>query len=189
MELNTKIPIDLFHGTTEVKVKSNIFSNYAVEADVKLRGNVYATVKVKLPQDRNDILNLRSQLTSRLEGRETLLYGISNRYMNSSCTLPSIDSMMGLKICLEYSLPDVSDTEKLYPSLVLSGPVIFDIHLDKADLSAKIFNFEHKWDKGEKVSNGLVTFETPYTKVNINYGNVHFRKRIHTSRSRKCDSS
>ena len=165
MELNTKMSIDLFHGTTEVKVKSNIFSNYAVEADVKLRGNVYASVKVKLPQDRNDILSLRSQLTSRLEGRETLLYGISNRYMNSSCTWPSIDSMMGLKMCVEYSLPDVSDTEKPYPSLVLSGPVIFDIHLDKADLSAKVFNFEYKWDKGEKVSNGSVTFETPHTKI------------------------
>lgn len=165
MEMNIKMQIDLFHASTDIKVKSNIYSNYAFETDVKLKGNTYASISFKLPQDRNDIFSVRSQLTSQIDGRETSLYGITNRYMNSTCTWPSIDTMVGLKLCIDYSLPDVSDTEKIYPSLVLSGPVVFDIHLDKADLSAKVFNFEYKWDRGIESSNGSITFETPNTKI------------------------
>lgn len=165
MELSTKMQIDLFHASTDVKVKSNVYSNYAIEADVKIDNNKYASVKVKLPQDRNDIFSIRSQLISNIEGQDMLFNGISDRYMNSTCTWPSIDSMLGLKVCVDYSLPDVSDTSKVYPSLVLSGPIVFDIHLDKADLSAKIFNFEYQWNKGKEFSHGSMTFETPDTKI------------------------
>ena len=165
MELSTKMMIDLFHATTDIKVKSNIYSNYAIESDVKIDGFKYASLKLKLPQDRNDIFSIRSELIGNIEGEDRLLNGISNRYMNSSCTWPSIDNMIGLKVCVDYSLPDVSDADKVYPSLVLSGPIIFDIHLDKADLSAKIFNFEYQWNKGNEISEGSITFETPSTRI------------------------
>lgn len=165
MELSNKMQIDLFHASTDVRVKSNIYSNYEVEADVKIEGNKYASLKVKLPKDRNDIFSVRSQLKSYIEGKDLPLYGITDRYKNSTCTWPSIDDMLGLKVCIDYSLPDVSDTSKVYPSLVLSGPIVFDIHLDKADSSAKIFNFEYKWNKGREFSHGSITFETPNTKI------------------------
>lgn len=165
MELSTKMQIDLFYASTDVKVKSNIYSNYAVEADVKIDGNKYATLKVKLPEDRNDIFSIRSQMISNIQGQDIQLNGITDRYMNSTCTWPSIDDMLGLKVCVDYSLPDVSDTTKVYPSLVLSGPIVFDIHLDKADLSAKIYNFEYEWNKGKELSHGSITFETPNTKI------------------------
>lgn len=165
MEMSTKMQIDLFHASTDVRVKSNIYSNYEIEADVKIEGNKYASLKVKLPKDRNDIFSVRSQLKSNIEGKDLPLYGITDRYKNSTCTWPSIDDMLGLKVCIDYSLPDVSDASKVYPSLVLSGPIVFDIHLDKADSSAKIFNFEYKWNKGREFSHGSITFETPNTKI------------------------
>lgn len=165
MELSTKMQIDLFHATTDVKVKSNIYSNYAIEADIKLEANKHASMKLKLPQDRNDIFSIRSQLIANVEGNDNLLYGITDRYMNTTCTWPSIDNMIGLKVCIDYSLPDVSDTSKTYPSLVLSGPIVFDIHLDKADLSAKIFNFDYQWNYDKDFSHGSITFETPDTKI------------------------
>lgn len=99
MELSTIMSIDLFHASTEIKVKSNIYSNYAIEIDAKTEGSSFASFKLKLPQDRNDILSIRSHLIANIEGSETLLHGISNRYMNSSCTWPSIDDMLGLKLC------------------------------------------------------------------------------------------
>lgn len=165
MEMNFKMQIDLFHASTDIKVKSNLYSNYAIESEVRLLGNTYATINFRLPQDRNDIFSIRSQLTSLISGHETSLYGITNRYMNSTCTWPSLDTMVGLKLCIDYSMPDVSDRTSKFPSLVLSGPVMFDIHLDKADLSAKVFNFEYKWHRGMESSNGSITFETPNTKI------------------------
>lgn len=165
MELSTKMQIDLFHATTDIKVKSNIYSNYAIEMDIRMEGNKYASLKMKLPQDRNAIFSIHSEIIGNIEGQEKLLNGITYRYMNSTCTWPSIDNMLGLKVCVDYSLPDVSDTDKVFPSLVLSGPIIFDIHLDKADLSAKIFNFEYQWNKGNELSHGSITFETPNTII------------------------
>lgn len=165
MELSTTMQIDLFHASTDVRVKSNIYSNYAIEVEAKALGSSYASVKVKLPQDRNDILSIRSQLIANIEGSEKLLVGISDRYLNTSCSWPSIDEMLGLKLCIDYSLPDVSETEKNYPSLVLSGPIVFDMHLDKSDLSAKLFNFEYRSTKNQDTSESFITFETPMSSV------------------------
>lgn len=165
MELSTSLTIDLFYASTDVKVKTNIFSNFAFEANANIKGGSYASLKVKLPQDRNDILSIRSQLIASIKGKEELLYGIPDRWVNSSCSSPSIEEMIGLKLCVDYSLPDLSKSEKNYPSLVLSGPVVFDIHLDKTDISAKIFNFDYSWIKNEQSSKLSMVFETPLSTV------------------------
>lgn len=57
--------------------------------------------------------------------------GIAKRYWNTTCTWPIIDRAIGLKICSDYELPDVSNAKE-YPSLILAGPTNLDIHLDKA---------------------------------------------------------
>lgn len=139
MELSTKMQIDLFHAATDVRVKLNIYSIYEFAAQ------------------------------EQLDGQDLPLYGITNRYMNSTCTRPSIDEHARTQSLNRHSLPDVSDTSKVYPSLVLSGPIVFDIHVDKADSSEKIFNFEYKGrtrrNKGREFSHGSITFETPNTKI------------------------
>lgn len=165
MELNSAMQMDLFYTSTEVKFKSNVYSNYALETDFKIKDITHASLKLQLPQDRNDIFSIRTQLLSKLKGEEKLLYGIHNRYVNTTCTWPTVDEALGLKVCVDYSVPDVSDHEKIYPSLILSGPLTFDIHLDKADLSAKTFTFDYNWKPGESESEGSVIFETPNTKI------------------------
>lgn len=167
MELSTKMQIDMFHAATDVRVKSNVYSNYAVETEIKLNRTEKLSLKMKLPQDRNDIFSIQTQLMSNIEDEDTILYGITNRYENSTCTWPSVNEKLGLKVCVDYLLPDVNDASKGYPSLVLSGPISFDIHLDKADLSAKNYNFEYQWIKkgGKDSSMASITFETPETKI------------------------
>lgn len=165
MELNTAMQVDLFYDTTEVKFKSNIYSNYALETAIALQNYTKASVKLQLPKDRNDIFSIRTQLLSKLEGTESLLYGINDKYNGTSCTWPAIDETIGLQVCVDYNLPDVSNQEKNYPSLIFSGPINFDIHLDKADLSAKIFTFDYNWKSGKSGSEGSVVFETPNTKI------------------------
>lgn len=166
MELSTKMQIDMFHATTDVRVKSNIYSNYAVETELKLDNGEKLTLNMKLPQDRNDIFSVQTKLMSNIEDEDTILYGITNRYKNSTCSWPSVNEKLGLKVCVDYLLPDVNDVSRGYPSLVLSGPISFDIHLDKADLSAKLYNFVYKWIKHNKDSSTVsITFETPETEI------------------------
>lgn len=165
VELNANMQMDLFYGSTEVKFKSNVYSNYALEANLNVKDYTHASLKVKVPQDRNDIFSIRTELISKIEGRDSFLNGINKRFLNTSCTWPTIDQTLGLKVCIDYSLPDVSDQSKIYPSLILSGPITFDIHLDKADLSAKIFTFDYNWKFERDHSEASVIFETPNSKI------------------------
>lgn len=165
MELNTAMQVDLFYDTTEIKFKSNVYSNYALETDIVLENYTRASVNVKLPQDRNDIFSIRTQLLSKLEGKESLLYGINDKYNGTSCTWPAVEETFGLQVCIDYNLPDVSDQDKNFPSLILSGPINFDIHLDKADLSAKMFTFDYNLKRSKAGSEGSIVFETPSTKI------------------------
>jgi hypothetical protein len=165
MELSTKLKVDLFYATTDVKLKTNVYSNYAIETDLKINATNFMSINVKLPQDRNDIFSVRSQLIGNIEGEDTILEGINDRYVNSTCTWPAINDAIGLKVCIDYSFPDVSNVNKTYPSMVLSGPAVFDINRDKTDLSAKLFSFEYQWNGGGKSSEASLIFETPNSKI------------------------
>jgi hypothetical protein len=123
------------------------------------------SLKVKLPQERNEIFSIRTKMGVNKNGKDYTIGGISSRYDNTTCTWPSIDDALGLKMCIDYSVPDVSETEKSYPSLLLSGPIKFDIHLDKTDPTAKVFNFEYEWSKNSTESQGIFKFETPGSQI------------------------
>ena len=101
VELNANMQMDLFYSTTEVKFKSNIYSNYALESNLKIKDYTHASLKVEVPQDRNDIFSIRTELISKIEGRDSFLNGINNRFVNSSCTWPTIDETVGLKMCID----------------------------------------------------------------------------------------
>lgn len=153
---------DFFFAKAGIKVKSNLYSSSSIEAKLKVRGNKLVSLQVSLPQDRNDIFNARSELIVMKHAADISQKGISHRYSNSSCTWPIISRAVGLKMCAEFSLPDVSNSTE-YPSLVLSGPLELNVHLDKADLTAKIFSFKYRSENNKEtgVSEHSFVFDTP----------------------------
>lgn len=84
-----------------------------------------------------------------------------NFFEHFSSTWPFIDRALGLKVCAEYSLPDVSNSTTQLPSLILSGPINLNIHLDKADLTAKTFLFEYRSEDSSDISKTSFVFHTP----------------------------
>lgn len=155
---------DLFYDGCGVKVKANIYSSAAVESKLKLSlnpQNKMVSLQINLPQERNDILSVRSEMLVLKQDREIKQRGFRKRYANSTCTWPIVERAVGLKLCSDYSLPDVSKTKLAHPSLILSGPVKLDIHLDKTDPTARTYHFLFNWDEHEKMSEGSITFETP----------------------------
>lgn len=157
---------DYFYGISGIRVKSNLYSSSSVEAKLKVDGKNYVSLQFGLPQDRNDIISARSELIVLQHEREIRQPGIVKRYENSTCTWPGIERAVGLKVCSDYSLPDVSKSERPLPSLLLCGPLDVEVHIDKADVSAKIFSIEYKWiDAPGGRSSGTFTFETPNTDI------------------------
>lgn len=161
---------DLFYETIGVKVKANLYSSTAVEANIKLKtnpGDQLVSVQLNLPQERNEILSVRSEMTVLQEHNEIRQRGFKKRYTNSTCTWPYVEKAVGLKLCADYSLPDVSKTKLTHPSLILSGPVKLDIHLDKADPTARLFELEYRWvmDNLTNIAEGSMIFHTPGSEI------------------------
>lgn len=156
---------DFFFGTTGVRVKSNLYSSSSIEADFKVNGKNYVSLQFGLPQDRNEIISVKSDIFVIEKDVEVRQRGIPKRYVNSTCTWPAIERAVGLKVCSDYSLPDLSRSTRELPSVLLCGPISINMHIDKADLSAKSFLFEYKWNDYVNRSVGSLIFETPNTDV------------------------
>lgn len=156
---------DYYYGSSGIRVKSNLYSSSSVEANLTVDGKNHISLQFGLPQDRNDIISARSELVVLHHERETRQPGIQKRYANSTCTWPGIERAVGLKICSDYSLPDVSKSVRPLPSLLLCGPIDIEMHVDKADLSAKTFSFEYKWLESANKSKGSFIFATPNTEI------------------------
>uniref|UniRef100_A0A182V1W1 Vitellogenin domain-containing protein n=1 Tax=Anopheles merus TaxID=30066 RepID=A0A182V1W1_ANOME len=167
--------LELFKISDERKKLASLFdgkeSSYTksstLAAHLKLRGSDQAVLQVSLPQERNDIFSICSEMFVLTERRELQQAGIERRYSNSTCTWPFIDQAIGLKMCTNYSLPDVSNTGKdvEVPSLILSGPVNFDVSLEKADPTAKMFVLKYSWAERQNQTIVGVVFETPNSQI------------------------
>lgn len=164
VDITATMKTDFIHTATGIKVKSNLYSSSALEAKLKVRGDRLASLQFSLPQDHNEIFSVRSEMLVFHDSKETRPKGIANRYSNSTCTWPVIDRAIGLKLCADYSLPDVSNNTNV-PSLILSGPVNMDISLQKADPTAKVFLFQYSWDRQYNSSSGSIIFETPNSQI------------------------
>lgn len=164
LDVVTTMKADFFQAFAGIKVKSNLYSSSSVETKLKIRGTKLVSFQFSLPQDRNDIFSASSELLVIKYDRDIPQKGITRRYTNSTCTWPVIDRAIGLKLCADYSLPDVSNQTNV-PSLILSGPIKIDIHVDKADPTAKVFLFECRWESLGPNSEGSFIFQTPNTKI------------------------
>lgn len=128
---------DYFYGTSGIRVKSNLYSSVSIETNLKVDGKNYVSLQFGLPQDRNDIISARSELIVLRHEKEIRQPGIEKRYANSSCTWPGVERAIGLKVCSDYSLPDVSKSQRELPSLLLCGPLDVEVHIDKGKLVAR----------------------------------------------------
>lgn len=156
---------DYFYGTSGIRVKSNLFSSSSIEANLTVDGKNYVSLQFGLPQDRNDIISARSEMIVLRHEQEIRQPGIQKRYENSTCTWPGVERAIGLKVCSDYSLPDISKSVRQLPSLLLCGPVSVEAHIDKDDLSAKTFSVEYKWVDSPDHSSGSFIFETPNSEI------------------------
>lgn len=165
LDIITSMQSDYFYGTSGVRVKSNFFSSSRVESQLKVRGKNLVSFQFGLPQDRNDIFSASSELLVMQYAQDIPQYGIEKRYTNSTCTWPTVERAIGLKICGNYTFPDVSDSVEPIPSLLLCGPINVDFHIFKNDVTAKTYSFEYRWKESKQLSQGTFVFQTPGSQI------------------------
>ncbi|XP_034669576.1 uncharacterized protein LOC117902369 [Drosophila subobscura] len=164
VDIISTMQTDMFWGESGIKVKSNLYSNSELEATLKVRGRNLVSFAFNLPQDKNEIFSVRSELLVMKRNEELPQAGIPKRSSNSTCTWPVLDRALGLQMCSHYSVADLSNATSAYPSLLLAGPLNLSLILKKSDLSAKKYVFEYRWDQHE-LDNFSLVFTTPGSKV------------------------
>lgn len=156
---------DYFYGSSGIRVKNNLYSSSSIEANLTVDGSSSVSLQIGLPQDRNDIVSARSKLIVIRHGKEIQQPGIIKRYANSTCTWPGIERAIGLKVCSNYSLPDISKSERPLPSLIMCGPIDITLYVNKMDVTAKVYSFEYNWADSGARSTGTFVFNTPSSSI------------------------
>nr|CAH7759077.1 unnamed protein product [Callosobruchus chinensis] len=54
-----EMTVDAFYAGTGIKLKANMFTDSAVKADIKVKGNRLASLKFSLPRETNEIFSAR----------------------------------------------------------------------------------------------------------------------------------
>ncbi|XP_054083621.1 apolipophorins [Zeugodacus cucurbitae] len=153
---------DMFYAQSGIKVKSTFYSNMDVEADLTVHGKNLVSFSFSLPQNTSEVLSVQSELIKMTHSKDEPQTGVESRRSNSTCTWSLLETTFGLKMCIDYSVPNLNNSKQaLYPELILSGPLNFSVVLSKSDPTTKKWTFELTSNKQENNSKWAFIFHTP----------------------------
>ncbi|XP_054743946.1 uncharacterized protein LOC129248428 [Anastrepha obliqua] len=153
---------DIFYAQSGVKVKTTLYSNSELTGELKVRGKNLVSFSFSLPQNTSEILSARSELLKITRDRDENQPGVKSRRENSTCTWTLLDTAIGLRMCIDYSVPNLNNSKQaIYPGLILSGPLDFRIVLAKSDPTTKKWVFEYTSDQQRSGSKWAFLFYTP----------------------------
>lgn len=59
LDVTGEMSVDVFYASTGIKLKTTMYSDTAVQGDIKIRGTRLASVKFGLPRQKNEIFSAR----------------------------------------------------------------------------------------------------------------------------------
>lgn len=178
--------VDAFYKSAGIKLRSNVYSSGAVKIHLDVKGLQSVRLSLGLPNKKMEVFSIGTDiLLTTGKGSEVeekplgvLIAGqnVNDKnwkqaivpggvISNTSCSWTALDRLVGLKLCVDYQLSNVTKNPSA-PYFVLSGPTLFKISLIKADPTAKNYLLEYKWEKTEKQSLFRAAFDTPGSQVN-----------------------
>lgn len=161
--------VDAFYKTAGTKLRTNLYSSGAVQIHLEVKGVRSVKLSLGLPNKRTELFSIATDiLLTRGNGAEheekplgVLIAGQhsndqrsltrslpGNVIANTSCTWAALDRLVGLKVCLDYQLSNVTKNPNA-PYFILNGPTLLKIALIKADPTAKNYFFKYTWEKNK----------------------------------------
>ncbi|XP_031834655.2 apolipoprotein lipid transfer particle isoform X2 [Nomia melanderi] len=175
--------VDAFYTTAGVKLRSNVYLSGGVQLHLDVKGLRSVQLSLGLPNKKMEVFSIGTDIlftSGNAEKYEEKPLGVliagqndnskktvvpANVISNTTCSWTALDRLVGLKLCVDYQLSNVTKDPNA-PYFVLSGPTLFKISLLKADPTAKNYVLEYKWNKTEKQNVFRAAFDTPGSQVN-----------------------
>ncbi|CAK9805149.1 unnamed protein product [Anthophora quadrimaculata] len=179
--------VDAFYKTAGIKLRTNVYSSGAVRIHLDVKGLRSIRLSLGLPNKKMEVFSIGTDiLLTKSNGADleekplgVLIAGnqpsensmrsvvsspSANIISNTSCTWAALDKLIGLKLCVDYQLSNVTKNSS-EPYFLLNGPALFKISLNKADPTAKNYLLEYKWTKTKEENIFRFAFDTPGSQV------------------------
>ncbi|KAF7992093.1 hypothetical protein HCN44_001418 [Aphidius gifuensis] len=176
VDLTGKMTIDAIFKSAGIKLRSNVYSSGAVNLTLNIKGVNLVRLNVELPNKQLEVFSAKTDIvfisTSGAESMEKpVITKIGNRSSkasrieNTTCSWPVLERLIGLKMCVDYQFPNVTDVSDA-SYFVLNGPTLFRTSVIKADPTAESYLFEYKWNATPTESVMRLAFDTPGSRIN-----------------------
>nr|KAG5709527.1 hypothetical protein BaRGS_001577 [Batillaria attramentaria] len=156
--------VDALVARTGLKVSGSMHSSMALKGRVDLDRGRVLSVQLDMPDDRQDILDIRTQffiLSSDDEKEQKMI--TENRKEHEVCTGDMVAQVTGLEVCGQLSFPNASMKES-GPYFPLTGPASFSVILHKRD-SHSGYKLLAKRVENKRSSIAQLSFDTPGSSV------------------------
>lgn len=163
---------DSFYKSAGIKLRTNVYSTSAVESHVNIKGPRLVHLGLSLPNRKMEIFTFHSNVqivkTNGAEVHEKEIgriisqdeknklnqesKSIENIVSNTTCSWPSLDRLIGLKLCTDYQFPNISRNPKA-AYFLLNGPTLLKVSVIKADPTAKSYILEYRMERNAVCTN------------------------------------
>ncbi|GLH12109.1 Apolipophorins, partial [Gryllus bimaculatus] len=130
--------VDAYYSSAGIRLKTNLYTSSAVDAQLKVRGKRLVSLAFNLPKDKIEIITAESELlvlagagAVELPQRGDARGRVERRF----CSWPALDQTLGLNFCADLQFPNASHRADA-PGFLLNGPTRFSLAFQKADLTA-----------------------------------------------------
>lgn len=155
IDVTGKMTVDAVFKSAGIKLRSNIYSSSAVSLKLNIKGINLIRLDVELPNRQLEVFSIKTDVvfvsSSGAESMEKPAVSKlsktlgSSRIANTTCSWPVLERLIGLKLCIDYQFPNVTNIANA-SYFVLNGPTLFRASVIKADPSAASYLFEYKWN-------------------------------------------
>nr|XP_012235380.1 PREDICTED: uncharacterized protein LOC105679739 [Linepithema humile] len=169
VDMVSTMTVDAFYKSAGLKLRTNVYSSGNLQFHLNLNNTRLVRISLGLPNRKIEVLSLVSDVAlikgNGAEIEEKTLEKPRTVITNTNCSWPELHTFIGLKMCAEYQLTNMTGDSNA-PFLLLNGLTYFKTYLLKADPTAKNYVLEYKWNKTQEHSTFKLMFDTPGSQVN-----------------------
>ncbi|ODN05279.1 Apolipophorin [Orchesella cincta] len=147
---------------TGLKLRNTLRSSTAVEVNLVIKGNKVLHASLNVPQDKQEIIDVSSQLMFIAPNGEvpldTLPSDSSVAYASHSCSSNATSEIVGVRLCMEMNIPSQASFTPLHP-------VYLRVYLEKTDTFTG-YTLDYRYESDHSATKLNAVFDTPGSRIN-----------------------
>lgn len=157
----TKMGIHTGKHVSGIVLVSRLRHSTSQEIQITIKEQSKFHMKIDVPKDRSEILDIQSELFSSQDGEWREEKGVQeHRVSGKLCSPESLGKVFGLKLCTEISYPNASHIAGP-PYFPFTGPSRLSVNIVKSDPTLQSYEVNAAFTPSREKTTGKLSFNTP----------------------------